>query len=34
LLIIDEDEIATEAMALAPKVWENYTRNAQDVLQS
>lgn len=34
LLIIDEDEIAEEAMSLAPKVWENYTRNAQDVLQS
>lgn len=34
LLIIDEDEIAEEAMSLAPQVWERYTRNVQDVLQS
>ena len=34
LLMLDEDEIAAEAMSLAPKVWESYTRNAQDVLKS
>ncbi len=33
LLTLDESEIATEALALAPKVWERYTRNAQDTLQ-
>ena len=33
LLILDEDAIAEEAMALAPAVWERYTRNAQDALQ-
>ncbi len=34
VLVLDEKAIAEEAMALAPKVWEQYTRNAQDVLQS
>lgn len=34
LLIIDEDGIAEEALSLAPKVWERYTRNAEDVLKS
>ena len=34
LLILDEDEIAEEAMALAPSVWEKYTRNAEDAIQS
>ena len=35
LLILDEDEIAEEAQwRLRPKVWERYTRNAEDVLQS
>lgn len=34
LLILDEDAIAEEALALAPAVWERYTRNVQDVLQS
>ncbi len=34
LLTLDEAEIAAEALALAPKVWEEYTRNAEDALQS
>ena len=34
LLSLDESEIAAEALALAPKVWERYTRFAQDTLQS
>jgi len=34
VLVLDEAEIAAEALALAPAVWEKYTRNAQDVLQS
>ena len=34
LLTLDEAEIAAEALALAPKVWERYTRFAQDTLQS
>ena len=34
LLILDEDEIAEQALALAPRVWEQYTRNAQDAIQS
>ena len=34
VLVLDEAEIAAEALALAPKVWENYTRNAEDALQS
>lgn len=34
ILVLDETEIAEEAMALAPAVWERYTRNAEDVLQS
>lgn len=34
LLTLDEAEIAAEALALAPSVWEKYTRNAQDTLQS
>ena len=34
LLILDEDEITEEAMALAPAVWERYTRTAEAVLQS
>ncbi len=34
LLTMDEDEVAAEALSLAPKVWENYTRNVQRVLQS
>jgi len=34
ILVLDEQAIAEEAMSLAPKVWENYTRNVQDVLQS
>ncbi len=34
LLTLDESEIAAEALALAPKVWERYTRIAQDTLQS
>ena len=34
ILTLDESEIAAEALALAPVVWEKYTRNAQDVLQS
>ncbi len=34
LLTLDEAEIAAEAMTLAPNVWEKYTRNAQDTLQS
>ena len=34
LLTLDEAEIAAEALALAPKVWERYTRIAQDTLQS
>lgn len=34
LLTLDEAEIAAEARVLAPKVWERYTRFAQDSLQS
>ena len=34
LLTLDESETAAEALALAPKVWERYTRIAQDTLQS
>ena len=34
ILTLDESEIAAEALALAPKVWERYTRIAQDTLQS
>ena len=34
ILSLDEEQIASEALALAPKVWEKYTRNAQDTLQS
>jgi len=34
VLVLDEAEIAAEALALAPAVWEKYTRNAQDILQS
>ena len=34
LLTLDEAEIAAEARALAPQVWERYTRFAQDTLQS
>ena len=34
ILVLDEAEIAAEALALAPKVWEEYTRNAQIALQS
>ena len=34
VLTLDEDAIVAEALALAPKVWEKYTRNAQDILQS
>ena len=34
LLTLDEAEIAAEARALAPEVWERYTRFAQDTLQS
>lgn len=34
LLTLDEAEIAAEARSLAPKVWERYTRFAQDTLQS
>ena len=34
LLTLDEGEIAAEALALAPGVWDEYTRNAQDTLQS
>ena len=34
LLTLDETEVAAEALALAPKVWERYTRFAQDTLQS
>ena len=34
LLTLDENEIAAEALALAPKVWERYTRLAEDTLQS
>ncbi len=33
LLTLDESAIAAEAMALAPAVWEKYTRNAEDTLQ-
>lgn len=32
LLTLDESEIAAEALALAPGVWERYTRYAQDTL--
>ncbi len=34
LLTLDEAEISREALALAPKVWEKYSRHAQDSLQS
>lgn len=34
LLTLDEDDIAAAALELAPKVWERYTRNAQNALQS
>ncbi len=34
ILVLDEAEIAAEALSLAPKVWERYTRNAQLALQS
>ena len=34
ILVMDEAEIAAEAMALAPKVWEQYTRNAELAIQS
>ena len=34
ILVLDEAAIAAEALALAPKVWENYTRNAELALQS
>lgn len=34
LLTLDEQEIAESALALAPAVWERYTRNVQDVLKS
>ena len=33
LLTLDEAAIAAEAIALAPAVWERYTRNAEDTLQ-
>ena len=32
VLVLDEAEVAAEALALAPRVWENYTRNAKDAL--
>lgn len=32
ILTLDEAEVAAEALSLAPKVWENYTRNVKDVL--
>ena len=34
VLVLDEAEVAAEALALAPRVWENYTRNAELALQS
>lgn len=34
ILALDEAEIAAEALALAPEVWERYTRNAELALQS
>jgi len=34
LLTLDEAAIMSEALALAPKVWESYTRNAENVLNS
>lgn len=34
LITLDEAEIVAEALELAPKVWEKYTRYAQDTLQS
>ena len=34
LLTLDEAQIAAEALALAPAVWEKYTRNAEHALQS
>ncbi|MCY4070169.1 MAG: putative aminohydrolase SsnA [Chloroflexi bacterium] len=34
ILVLDEAEVAAEALALAPKVWERYTRNAELALQS
>ena len=34
LLTLDEKAIAAEAVALAPVVWEAYTRNAESVLNS
>ena len=33
ILTLDEDEIAAEALDLAPRVWEEYTRNAELALQ-
>ncbi len=34
LLTLNEAEIAAEALALAPALWEKYTRNALDAIQS
>lgn len=34
LLSLDETAIMNQALALAPKVWEAYTRNAENVLNS
>ncbi|MCY3779508.1 MAG: putative aminohydrolase SsnA [Chloroflexi bacterium] len=34
ILALDEAQIAAEALALAPGLWEKYTRNAEDTLQS
>ncbi len=34
ILVLDEAEVAAEALALAPKVWERYTRNAELAIQS
>ncbi len=31
LTTLDEQAIAQEALALAPKVWEQYTRSAQSL---
>ena len=33
ILTLDEDLIAAEALELAPRVWEKYTRNAELALQ-
>ena len=33
IITLDEQEVAAEALALAPRVWETYTRNAKDTLQ-